>query len=354
MRPIVALIAAVCALAAVLNADPVQAQTSEQPASPAEEACTWESARPVTIEQLTANFREMAGDCVRLTALHARGMYLTDPALLSSREALLEQDEPGQHSLSVGYASGPEHASHRPRWEEVLGHFQSCTLAYEWIEARMRATDNIIMLRGLCHYTLDHYIAPLDWRDAQGRPVARLRASEVEPALRQLLPEDVTEQIDAPGRVALRQLFAVLEEGDFSAWLRLSAPDLSADLEEKGEDGLSEGQRETLSEERGQFAADLETFARTQAARSGRVFLMRWQDSEDASVEEDDQDHLFCLLPTGVDEDELPVLSIDATNDPARPYLCVETASWTTYGSPSQRETASMPYFQWGLPESAE
>lgn len=323
------------------------------------EDCTWSSAEEVSVEQLTAAYEDWDGKCVRVRGLHAYGGYAVENRLLEDRLAILEEDDPHLRSVIVRPDAEVAHEMHRPLWEEVLGIVGSCTIASDAVEAMMRAEpDKIIMLAGLCHYTLDHYVWPLAYRPAEGPPVARLRRAEVGAAALQVLSGG---DLSLPHRAAADRMLASIDAGDFDAFLALYRPPLAAKLAELGEAGLEPFEREQLDAIRAEFAEAVDAW-RTSGiglgAPSYLLFEVYEEDAEGGTVTtlagvDPEATTTWCRLREGVSADELPALTRDIDNDPSRPYFCVEASEWLLYGEGTV-PSARLRVFRWGFPESAE
>ena len=356
MRRIVALLAlVVCCLTA-------PARTQEPEPAAAAKACTWEQAEAVSVEEVTANFREWQGKCVRVKALHAGSQYGTGNRLLEDRMALLEDEEPHQRSIVLHPESDLHHEAHRPRWEEVLGTVGSCQIAYELL-AEMQAADpdSFIMLAGLCHYTLDHYLVPAAVRQADEPLPVRLRRSDVRPEQVELRALPEAHPANALRRETGERMFAALEQADFEAFLGLTAPRVAQYLAEAGEAGLGEADKERLADARIHFEAAVSAFRAFGVGPEGGEVLLyeRWrEDEEDARVTilqgaDSGTAAYVCRLGAGSEESDLPVHAGDIDNDPSRPFFCVHATDYVIYPRGTV-PSADVPLFSFGFAESAD
>ena len=348
----------VVALAACCLAVPVHGQ---DPAKD-NEACAWEQADAVSAEDVTANFREWEGKCVRVKAIHAGGQYGTGNRLLVDRMALLENVEPRQRSIVLNPRGDLQHQPHRPRWEEVLGIIGSCEIAYEHL-AEMQAADpdSIIMLAGLCHYTRDHFLIPAAVREADEPLPVRLRRGDVRPEQVELraLPQD--HPAYALRHETGERMLAALEHADFKAFLRLTEPRVEQDLAEAGEAGLGEADKERLADARIQFEAAVTAFrASAVSSNPSEVLLYEsWlEDEEDARVTilqgvDAGTAAYVCRLGGTSDESDLPVRADDIDNDPSRPFFCVYATDYVIYRRGTV-PSADVPLFSFGFAESAD
>lgn len=323
------------------------------------ETCTWESAGAATVEQITVNFRGWQGKCVRVKALHAYGNYATTNRLLSDRTAVLEDEEPRQRSVVLNADPERGHERHRPRWEEVLGTVGSCQIANEVVGAMQAADpDEFIMIAGLCHYTLDHFLVPVAFRAVDAPAATRLRRSEVEPGQLKLL-------VVAPAASAYRErretgerMFAALEGLDFKTFVSLDQPEVARDLATGGEASLHEADRERLAESRADFEEAVAAFGAAKIGRGKPIMLAERSLDEASDLEvlngPDAEDGAYwCRLREGADEDDLPVLAEDIDNDPSRPFFCLWTGEYVVFRQGTV-PSARVPLFADGFLEQAE
>ncbi len=344
------------ALAACSLAEPAHAQ--DEPDS--RQTCTWARARPASVEQVVANVRAWGGECVRVKALHA-GTYGLGNRLLSDRMAALENVEPRQRSIVLNDRFGTPHEPHRPRWEEVLGTVGSCELAHETVAAIQAAEpDRIIMLSGLCHYTLDHFLVPLGYRDASGPGEVRLRRSELVPEQVELRELDPAHPIYPLRRVTGERMFAALEQRDFETFLALDQPQVARALADLGETGLGDADRKRLANARTDFDAAVGAYRASGVAPLGRSVMLfeRWLDHEGAEPvvpegADPATDAYWCRLREEAGDADLPVRAADIDNDPSRPFFCVRASDYVTFREGTV-PSASVPVSRYGFLENAD
>lgn len=360
MRHIAALF---CAFLLAVTAPVValaQEGESEGGGEPAE-VCTPSNAQQVTIAQLEADFRQLAGRCVTVHGLHAFGRYATQNGFFPDAEAALSW----AHMLVINYHNeADEHAPHPPRWEEVTGWFGSCVLQYEWLYAEMERNPNILpMLGGLCHYTLDsHYIVPVDYAPAMGPPVTRLRRENTPAEERSFEPFDVTDQPDFAGRATFEQLLNVLAHRNFEDYFPLHDPDRFVELEDLTPIDIDPEELEELAEMSRAFDNARDTWRGFAAERDPRLFVLRSvisEEGEDGTLStriedlEEEWDRTFCVLRQGHDIDDFPVRWSDIDNQASRPYFCAKVWDAVSPGG-GEPPRIDLPYAVTGFPEAAE
>ncbi|MEL1250766.1 hypothetical protein [Aurantiacibacter gilvus] len=348
-------------LLAMLAAAPVTfpAQAQEGEGEPVE-ACTPANAERVTIAQLEADFRQLAGRCITVYGLHAFGRYATQNGFYPDAEAALR----GAHMLVINYHNeADEHARHPPRWEEVTGRFGSCVLQYEWLYAEMERNPNILpMLGGLCHYTLDaHYIVPVVYAPAGGPPVTRLRLEDTSAEERAFEPVDITENSEFAGRTTFEQLLHILSFRNFEDYIRLHDPVRAEELEDLTPLDLDPHELDELADMTLRFENARDTWRGFAGDRDPRLFVLRSvaaDENEDGTVSvhiedlEEESDRTFCVLREGQEIDAFPVRWADIDNQPSRPYFCARVMdAISRSGEPPRIE---VPYAVTGFPEAAE
>ena len=237
-----------------------------------------------------------------------------------------------------------------------MGTVGSCELAYETLAAmRVAEPDSIIMLSGLCHYTVDHFLVPVAYRETEGPVAVRLRRSDILPGqveLRELAQTHATYWLR---RETGERMLAALEQNDFEAFLELAEPLVARERIDGRETGLSEADRERLTEARTEFEAAVAAYRASGDVGRGREVLLyeRWPDEDGVtSLEGADPDTAayVCRFGDGTDESDLPVLADDIDNDPSRPYFCVYTTDYTIFREGTV-PSASVPLFEYGFLE---
>lgn len=319
--------------------------------------CTWETAGEATVEQITANFREWQGKCVRVKALHAHGNYATTNRLLSDRMAVLEDEEPRQRSIVLDNRLATAHERHRPRWEEVLGTVGSCQIANEVVGAMQAADpDSIIMVAGLCHYTLDHFLAPVAFRAIDAPVATRLRRSQVEPGQTELIVVTPADPAYAERMETGERMFAALEAADFKTFLALDQPEVARDLAAGGEASLHEADRERLVESRADFEKAVAAF-RAMKVERGKPIMLAERDTSSGmellSGASAENGAFWCRLRQGAGESDLPIVAADIDNHPSRPYACVWAGDYVVFRQGTV-PSARVPLFEFGFLENAE
>jgi hypothetical protein len=317
------LLAALLLAAAFAALVPSRAQTVE--------ACTPETAQPVGIETIQADYAAWEGRCVRLQGIAAAGTLFADrQALLEPRGAF---DKDAKRSIVI--YPGRIRAPDRPRMVEVVGALGSCTSQYAVIE-EMRAADPdaFIMLGGYCHTSLANYVNPIEIRTISARGIPRLTEAEVTPDRRPLVDAPPTLAGRAESAAAARALLAALATGDESGFIRLTAPeawDELRTLESRVKpdwlaERLAAAHRDfaRLSPSRALFAA-----IHRQAAMRERVFIERDEFEYAREVPDTRLPLRICWCKTPDCAGRWPVLPGDTDNAPERPYLCVTSRDFT-------------------------
>ncbi|WP_143075061.1 hypothetical protein [Sphingobium sp. AP50] len=270
--------------------------------------CSPAIAKSTDIETIQSNYRDWAGQCVRVQGLGI------DRHLYADRQALTEHTPPfGEGALRsiVLYPNNktgrlPEN---RPRMIEVTGRVGSCQDANDAIaEMQTGAPDQIIMVGGYCHTSLATYISPSHIRVIDPTRPARLTEAEVPPEQRDIMDAPT----DWPALPAMRDtahaLFNALAKRDRAAFVRLSEPYYDWPIPAK-----------EAKQNFARLTAPKAAFAHVPAAtQQERAFTERLMPEEGTP-----SGLLLCRCKTSDCTGKWPALRRDADNLPERPYLCI-------------------------------
>jgi hypothetical protein len=295
------------------------------------DTCTSARAEPASITAVQKDYPAWAGHCVRL-----RGIAF-DRALLIDREAMLEsRDDFGkQLQRSLVILPGSIWRKRGPLLVEIVGTIGSCKTANDWADAEEQRSGEIIMIGGYCHTSLANFVSPVAVRILSRAPILRFVEAEVPPAERPLVeaPAGLAGLNDhvAAAR-AMAEAFAARNE---TAFRRLFSPDVQHDIETSGGDTRSDEVREGVREAHAAFLALTSrggAFATFIPAGHPQIVLLERAELDFAKEDRGaPSGYLVCWCKTAECAGRWPVLLVDADNDPARPYLCVRTATYTIY-----------------------
>ncbi|MDF7775163.1 hypothetical protein P1X14_07885 [Sphingomonas sp. AOB5] len=305
------------------------AAAAPQPLSASAPACTSRTATATTIEAIQADYPAWRGKCVRVTGIAVGAQLYTD------RKALLEpMDMFGENlrrSLFL-YTGKPGLPWRNPARVEAVGRVGSCRDEHDAIGAiQAQSPDDIVMVGGYCHTSLQTYIRMPELRILSTAPILRLTEAEVPPGERQLVEAEPDLAGYAEQVVAARKVIDALATGDREAFQFLDWP-------ETGEEG-GVPKREARAESGPRFerlSASRALYARLRDAGQDRmrVFIERsWLDS----VREHPGERaplLSCWCKTESCEGRWPVARMDADNVTERSYLCVATNDYVVFRGP--------------------
>lgn len=299
------------------------------PATAARRPCTPASATRTTIETVRADYPAWAGRCVALRGIADGNRLLAD------RHALLERrpgfgDEIRRSIVLYRLRRLPRIAS--PRRVEVIGRVGSCADQNATVEAmRTEAPDQIIMVSGYCHTSLETYVEPVAIRTLSRAAIPRLTEAEVPVGARELVA--VSEGLPglAPNLAAARAMATALASGDRVAFGRLRDPDVHADQAKLGgaptPEWIIRRQREIddafrdLGDVRRRFAALPNGTARQELLLVDRRDLAEREDGEFPAL-------TVCWCRTADCAGRWPVRRADADNQGDRPYLCTTATDY--------------------------
>lgn len=281
--------------------------------------CVANKSVETTIEAIQTEYEHWAGRCVRL-----RGIRL-DWRLYASREAILDKvdiyGDPARRSLVIY----PERSNVKGQahWVELTGRVGSCRTANEAVAAMQdREPNNIIMVSGYCHTSLEHYVRAERIDVLRGERVARFTEPEVPSARRWLLEVPVTVTVPQSHLEAARQLIVAIARQDEDEYLHLTRP---ASREFRHRDDVEEARSELADDE-------LVTQFRLLANLKGHEekILVDREALENQSGDGPNVADQFtiCWCKSRSCAGRWPVGAFDTDNDPSRPYLCVQTGDW--------------------------
>jgi hypothetical protein len=279
-------------------------------AKEASETCTAASAVPATIEQINDDFDAWRAKCVRLRVIHDHRRLLADRLALA--EPPSEEGGPAQQSLAIYYPGETEHRIHRPAWETVIGQVGGCQDHYAAVSAEMQQNpDVIIMLTGLCHYTVDNYVRVVAYRDIDRTPVPRLLEREVADDIREVRVAEVSPErqyhVDSAER-----MFAALEQNDLQAFASLADPERRDRHETRLKFRNARNAFRKWGPEPGQARVPLEAYdPETGEAFDGGLYLCQCKAADCSGL--------------------WPVLYEHIDGDSARPYFCIETGDYVVF-----------------------
>lgn len=288
-------------------------------------ACRSTQAQPATIEAIRSDYQAWRGKCVAL------GGIAVGVRLYADRQATLERKgnfgEEVRRSI-VLYPRRRIRSGREPRLVEVVGRIGSCKVQNDIVGAMQEAhPEQIIMVSGYCHTSLETYIEPVVVRVLRSGPITRLLEEEV--------PEDRRELVDAPAEfigLALylsgaRTMADALATGDEETFRRLVRPDLQDDIDKLGSKSPPGWLRSALREVHSEFTSH-KALRRSFAAiyplgtRPQRVLVDR-ADRDAFRTTGDVLSHfVVCWCKTADCTGRWPVRAFDADNHPNRPYLC--------------------------------
>jgi hypothetical protein len=303
-------------------------------AAQAEAPCKSANAVSKSIETIQNDYRAWRGHCVSLRGVKIRNR------LYSDRNALLEPlDVYGgsiRHSIVLyGWHRGS--ATPKAVLAEIIGFVGSCADQNAAVEAEQaKRPDDIIMVGGYCHTSLETFVTPVSIRVISTAPISRLTEADLLEEGRKLVeaPPSLTGRNDH--LATARAFAAALANGDQRAFARLTDPEIGPDLDTLGAQPAPAWLRQHLRDAHRAFVKA--AAVRQRFADLGRV--------------EDRQEHIFvdredleaskagsggvssfttCWCKTPNCTARWPVIALDVDNDPVRPYLCVPTNDYVIY-----------------------
>lgn len=290
--------------------------------------CVAARAEPASIEAIRSDYPAWRGRCVRLRGIqHGRRLYVDRRALIEPFPGYGEQV---RRSIFL-YGLGRRRDTSRPKRVEVIGTLGSCGDQNAALAA-MQADrpDEILMLSGYCHTSLEDYIEPVARRVLSSAPIPRLIEAEVPAGDRALVDAPADTPDLAVHRDAARALVAAVVAGDEAAYRRLRRPEVQDEVDKLGGKPAPAWLRAELREGHAQFIASAalrkDLAAVRRLATPERVMLDR--DELEASREAGNGPpgiFTICWCRTADCAGRWPVAASDADNGPARPYVCART-----------------------------
>ncbi|WP_165356366.1 hypothetical protein [Sphingosinicella sp. BN140058] len=291
-----------------------------------EDTCSRSRAAEVTIEAVRARHDAWSGRCVRL-----RGIVI-GRRLFADRLATLEpksgDDETVRRSI-VLYPGGRYNGERQPALVEITGTIGSCADHHAAVAANQAEhPDEILMVSGYCHTSLESYIRPVVAQVLSRAPIARLVEAEV--------PLERRELVEAPpglaGRAehlsAAREMVAAIATGDELVFRRLDRPDLQHALEGLGSEAAPDWVQREIREVHTDFAgmaALRRDFAAVQARTEGSERVLVNRAELETGMPARQLSLVTCWCKTANCAGLWPIAETDADNRPDRPYLCART-----------------------------
>lgn len=291
--------------------------------APAE--CTEDNARPVTIAAVNQNLDAWRGECVAIDALlFGRRLYINREATLGDPEYAV-----AQANLWLNPDKRSALPLRRPAMAHVIGRIGSCKDANDWLQDYSRThPGEIVMLTGLCHYTLGNYIRPGNPPDLDHAPVYRLTEADVAPDRRPLRPVAAADLLAAsPYIAAARQWLAAFATGDHEAALKLEFAEYDELMAGRANHEPFEGLED-------QFKAIRARHGRLAASRLDPKSLadhpsMTFVENTKSTRAEPPWITCWCKGPDC--KGKWPIAARDADNDPARPYFCAKANDYIIF-----------------------
>jgi hypothetical protein len=294
--------------------------------------CTPARAVPSTIEAVQTDYKAWSGRCVSLSGILIRNHLYAD------RQAVLEPragwGKDVRHTI-VLYDRNRIWSRRKPATVKVIGIIGSCADQNAAIEQMQLDNPNeIIMVSGYCHTSLETYIETASLRIISYDPIPRLVEAEVPVEGREL----VEAPLDHPGRVehvaAARAMVEALVTGNEETFRRLSRPEVQHDID--GLDGkpMPDWLKRNMHETHARFS-DMKALRRRFAAvypfgsRQERIFINR---DDLQAVGNESYSQLIACWCTAVDcSGRWPIMTLDADNNSKRPYLCLQANDYVIF-----------------------
>ncbi|SEQ70833.1 hypothetical protein [Sphingobium sp. YR768] len=270
--------------------------------------CSPATAKPTDIETIQSQYRDWAGQCVRV-----RGIGV-DRHVYADRQALTEQTPPFGAGARRSILLLPNRETSRrqiqqPATLEVTGRVGSCQDAHDAVaEMQAAAQNDFIMVSGYCHTSLATYISPSHIRVIDPTRPMRLTEAEVPPEQRDIMDAPTDWPALPAMRDAAHALFNALAQRDQNAFVRLSEPYYDSPP-------WAKEARQNFARLTARKAAFAHVPPDTQQERT---FTERLTPEEGTP-----SDLLLCRCKTSDCTGKWPALRRDADNLPERPYLCV-------------------------------
>ena len=299
---------------------------SAPPRAPA--PCTASRSESPAIARIQADPDAWIGRCVRLRGIAAAGrLYADRPALA---ETLRPSGKPATGSIVIY----PVRAVPRPARAasvELVGRIGSCAYAHAAMEGlRAEQPDQILMVGGYCHTSLETYVEPAQIRRLGTEGVRRLVEAELPPSRRAL----VEAPAGLPGAeahlAAARRLIASIAAADEVEFRRLVTPSSQDELEKLAGAAIPGWLRQDMADARRLFVAAAARQSGFGSANDWKPFVERVAlDGWKKSPREAPTAFVICGCRTASCAGRWPVSPLDADRAASRPYLCFRTVKYT-------------------------
>lgn len=288
-----------------------------------------------TIEAVRSDYAAWGGKCVTLRGI-AVGIRL-----YADREATIEPPTApwgeGVRRSIVLYPRSGFSFGRAPRLVDVVGKIGSCKAQNDIVGAMQVASpDQIIMVSGYCHTSLEAYVEPVEVRRLSSDSITRLSEAEVSADRRELVdaPADLPDL--AKYVASARELAAALATGNELVYRRLRYPEVQDDIDKLNGKGAPGWLRSRMREARADFRAIgglRRAFAAIHplGARSQRILLDRRNLQAFHEDGEAPAHFIVCWCRTADCAGRWPVRAFDADNMPDRPYLCVKMTDYLIF-----------------------
>lgn len=318
--------------------------------------CSPRTAVATTIVAIQADYPAWSGRCVSLQGVDAGEKLFADRKFLLEEPGLYSEN--ALHSI-VLYAMRKSASGHPPRWVEVTGVVGSCADHYAAVAAmQAEYPDEIIMVSGYCHTSMATYVKPVAISRLSSRRVVRLTEAEVPVERRALVVVPPGFPGAADHAAAARALAAAMATGDRAAYLRLTRPDVQHELdrqEAEVPDWVGRKRREASAEfvRKAELRRDFAVAYPFDEGQERLFAFRRDMLAVDAELEQSLPTMISCWCRTRDCTGRWPVAAFDADNDPARPYLCVETHDYSLGPWDGRTIQADVPFRRKGFAEPA-
>lgn len=321
-------------------------------ANAAAKSCAGAVIATATIEQVQAAPARFLGKCIRLRGILADGrLYADRQATLEIHDRTADDRRPKR---SIVILDVRERA---PASVEITGRLNDCGCAYDALDSyQADHPDEIVMLSGFCHTSMETYLKKPAIRILSAKPIARLVEAEV-PAEKRLL-------VEAPAGVprrsdhaeTARKTLAAIAARDEAAYLRMAFPEVSFDADQTATrpDWLRDDMKEAHA-----------AFLKTAAVQPIAARIVAQPDADRrVFIEADDFRNFLkegaepyraitCWCTANDCTGRWPIAPALADNLPGRPYFCISTQDYVLGPGKGSVLSAELPEARTGFAEPA-